>query len=49
MGRLILAINLPSIKDADYVAKKREWMKRVEDEGTKLLKEVREGVAKMIA
>ena len=44
-----VAINLPSIKDSDYVAKKREWMKRVEDEGTKLLKEVREGVAKMIA
>ena len=44
-----VAINLPSIKDADYVAKKREWMKLVEDEGTKLLKEVREGVAKMIA
>ena len=44
-----VAINLPSIKDTAYVAKKREWMKLVEDEGMKLLKEVREGVAKMIA
>ena len=44
-----VAINLPSIKDTAYVAKKREWIKLVEDEGMKLLKEVREGVAKMIA
>ena len=44
-----MAINLPSIKDTAYVTKKREWMKLVEDEGMKLLKEVREGVAKMIA
>ena len=44
-----VAINLPSIKDADYVAKKRAWMELVEKEGEKLLKEVREGVARMIA
>ncbi|RRD63420.1 methenyltetrahydrofolate cyclohydrolase [Fretibacterium sp. OH1220_COT-178] len=44
-----VAINLPSIKDADYVAKKRAWMEAMEKEAEKLLKEVREGVARMIA
>ena len=44
-----VAINLPAIKDAEYVAQRRAWIERVEREGAALLTEVRDGVASMIA
>jgi formiminotetrahydrofolate cyclodeaminase len=41
-------INLPSIKDAAYVAEKRAWMERVEQEAEGLLHSVENGVAEQL-
>jgi formiminotetrahydrofolate cyclodeaminase len=41
-------INLPSIKDAGYVAEKRAWAERVEKEAGELLHSVETGVAKQL-
>ncbi|MDR3264537.1 MAG: cyclodeaminase/cyclohydrolase family protein [Synergistaceae bacterium] len=38
-------INLPSIKDAAFVAEKREWMDRIEREADRILKTVEDEVA----
>ena len=44
-----VAINLPVIKDAPYVANKKVWIDKVEKEAVTLLKEVRDGVVAMLA
>lgn len=41
-------INLPSIKDAAYVAQKRAWAERVEKDASRILKTVETEVAKQI-
>lgn len=40
-----VAVNLRSIKDEAYVKEKRAWMSGLEEEGERLLREIRAGVA----
>lgn len=42
-------INLPSVKDAAYVAEKRAWMAQSEKEAAQLLQAVEAGVAKLLS
>jgi formiminotetrahydrofolate cyclodeaminase len=42
-------INLPSIKDAAYVAEKRAWAERAEKEAGELLRSVEKGVAEQLS
>jgi len=41
-------INLPSMKDAPYVAEKRSWAERMEKEAAVLLQTVEKGVAELV-
>jgi formiminotetrahydrofolate cyclodeaminase len=41
-------INLPSIKDASYVAEKKSWAERMEKEAAVLLNSVEKGVAELV-
>jgi formiminotetrahydrofolate cyclodeaminase len=41
-------INLPAMKDAEYVAKKKSWAERMEKEAAALLQTVEKGVAELI-
>jgi formiminotetrahydrofolate cyclodeaminase len=41
-------INLPSMKDAGYVAEKKSWAERVEKEAAALLQTVEKGVANLV-
>jgi formiminotetrahydrofolate cyclodeaminase len=43
-----VGINLPSIKDAAYVAEKRAWMERAEKEAAQRLQAVEAGVARQL-
>ncbi|MBQ7592764.1 MAG: cyclodeaminase/cyclohydrolase family protein [Synergistaceae bacterium] len=40
-------VNLPGVKDAEYVGKMRAWVSEIDAASEKLLREIREGVAKM--
>ena len=41
-------VNLPSMKDAEYVAEKKSWAERMEKEAATLLQEVEKGVADLV-
>jgi formiminotetrahydrofolate cyclodeaminase len=45
---LNIRINLPSIKDAEYVNQKHKWIKEVTIEGERLSIEIKNAVSKII-